>query len=98
MCLDTHYQDGQVCLDRAPPGEPCTGLNQCVQDAECDLTLPTDSLCKCNSGFYRNGRECRTLIDAGKECELENSCTANSQCTVGLGQKVRIASNFYFRF
>ena len=96
-CLDTHYLAGLVCPERAPPGEPCADLGQCVQDAECDLVGPHGGMCRCDPGFYKDGDGCLPLIDAGEDCEIDHSCVANAHCAAIQGGKVRI-SLVYFSF
>ena len=67
-----------------PPEKTCTGLGQCVLNAECES--PLGGLCKCDEGFYEDADKCLPRKTPGTSCTDSEQCVAHSVCHVNASQ------------
>ncbi|CAL1537217.1 unnamed protein product, partial [Lymnaea stagnalis] len=77
-CKDLFYTNGTKCHPSKGPGKPCTGLGQCVHNAECQT--PYGGVCLCFETHYSDGNSCPQKKPPMEPCTQDHQCVFNSSC------------------
>ena len=77
------------CFERRTSGTPCTAEDQCVPNAECNITT---RLCQCDTGHYDSSGSCVTKKPPGEVCEISLQCTAHATCVTNSNTRVSVCT------